>query len=77
MSSKNGTTDSPLIEIAEENLIDKMQAAAELEGPITRFFDNVFVMDEDERVRSNRLALLKELAGVTKGIIDLTALPGF
>lgn len=54
-----------------------LQAAIKLERPITNFFDNVFVMAEDANIKNNRLALLSELARITKGIIDLTALPGF
>ena len=54
-----------------------MQVAIELEEPVTRFFDNVFVMAEDERVRRNRLALLQKLAAFTDGIVDLQELPGF
>lgn len=54
-----------------------MQVALKLDGPITRFFDNVFVMVDDEAVKRNRLALLQKVAHLTKGIIDLTALPGF
>ena len=57
-------------------LLGFLQAALKLEGPITKFFDNVFVMVEDTAVKNNRLALLQEVASVTKGIIDLTALPG-
>ena len=34
-------------------------------------------MCEDEAVRSNRLALLSSVAGVTKGVVDLSQLPGF
>lgn len=55
----------------------KMQAAMRLEEPITNFFDEVFVMAEDQKIRDNRLALLQTIANVTKGIIDLTELPGF
>lgn len=54
-----------------------LQAALKLEGPITRFFDSVFVMVEDEAIKNNRLALLQKVASLTSGIIDLTALPGF
>lgn len=54
-----------------------LQAALKLEEPITNFFDNVFVMADDTAIKNNRLALLSELASITKGIIDLTALPGF
>lgn len=38
--------------------IDKMQ---ELTAPINNFFDNVMVMDKDEQIKNNRLALLKIL----------------
>ena len=57
--------------------MDVLQAASKLEGPITNFFDNVFVMADDAKIRNNRLALLSELASITRGVIDLTALPGF
>jgi glycyl-tRNA synthetase beta subunit len=44
---------------------------------ITHFFDNVLVMDEDQAVRENRLALLQHIANLTKGIADLSELEGF
>lgn len=45
--------------------------------PIDAFFDKVFVMCDDDKVRHNRLALLRDVAGVTKGFVDLSMLPGF
>ena len=48
-----------------------------LEAPINQFFDNVFVMCEDDKVRNNRLALLQQLASLTTGVVDLTILPGY
>lgn len=51
--------------------------AQELEKPVDAFFDKVFVMCEDEGVRKNRLALMREVAGLTAGIIELAELPGF
>ena len=33
--------------------------------------------EEDERTRNNRLALLQKVASLTKGIADLSVLPGF
>ncbi|KAJ4804189.1 Glycine--tRNA ligase beta subunit [Rhynchospora pubera] len=45
--------------------------------PLEDFFENVFVMAEDEKIRNNRLALLKKIAGLPKGIADLSVLPGF
>ncbi|KAG1360783.1 putative Glycine--tRNA ligase, chloroplastic/mitochondrial 2 [Cocos nucifera] len=45
--------------------------------PLEDFFDNVFVMVEDQKIRNNRLALLKRIADLPKGIADLSILPGF
>jgi glycyl-tRNA synthetase beta chain len=42
--------------------------AQELGSPIDRYFDEVFVMVEDERVRDNRLRLLGEIADTVNGI---------
>ncbi|XP_057549240.1 glycine--tRNA ligase, chloroplastic/mitochondrial 2 isoform X2 [Amaranthus tricolor] len=56
---------------------DFVEASSELVQPLADFFDNVFVMVEDERVRNNRLALLNKIADLPKGIADLSALPGF
>ncbi|KAJ3672549.1 hypothetical protein LUZ60_007270 [Juncus effusus] len=45
--------------------------------PLEDFFENVFVMAEDENIRNNRLALLKKISDLPKGIADLSVLPGF
>jgi glycyl-tRNA synthetase beta chain len=42
--------------------------AKELGAPIDRFFDEVFVMVDDARVRENRLRLLGEIADTVNGI---------
>ncbi|KAH9626228.1 hypothetical protein KSS87_000107, partial [Heliosperma pusillum] len=55
---------------------DFVQASSELVQPLANFFDNVFVMVEDEQIRKNRLALLQKIADLPKGIADLSALPG-
>jgi glycyl-tRNA synthetase len=44
---------------------------------ITAFFDKVLVMDENPRVRENRLGLLQRIAGLAKGVADLSKLEGF
>lgn len=54
-----------------------LAAAHGLVAPIDAFFDKVFVMCEDEKVRANRLALLRDVAGITQGFVDLSQLPGF
>ncbi len=44
---------------------------------ITDFFEKVLVMDENVRVRENRLGLLQKIAGMAKGVADLSKLEGF
>ncbi|MGG3282859.1 glycine--tRNA ligase subunit beta [Paenibacillus solani] len=45
-----------------------------LKGPITKFFDSVMVMAEDEAVRANRLALLSGIDSDLKRYADFTKL---
>ncbi|GMH14165.1 hypothetical protein Nepgr_016006 [Nepenthes gracilis] len=56
---------------------DFVETSSQLLQPLENFFDHVFVMVEDERIRKNRLALLKKIADLPKGIADLSVLPGF
>lgn len=44
---------------------------------INSFFDKVMVMAEDEKVKENRLALVGQVANLSKGIADLSKLEGF
>ncbi len=44
---------------------------------INSFFDKVLVMAEDEKVRQNRLALVGQIASLSKGLADLSKLEGF
>ena len=44
---------------------------------ITKFFDNVLVMDEDQALRENRLGLLQRITRLSEGILDMTRLEGF
>ena len=43
-----------------------------LKGPIDTFFDEVMVMDEDERVRNNRLSLLRSIGRIFLKIADFS-----
>ncbi|MCB9098157.1 MAG: glycine--tRNA ligase subunit beta, partial [Anaerolineales bacterium] len=45
--------------------------------PINAFFDGVLVMDEDDMIRQNRLALLQGIRDLTKGHADFSQLQGF
>lgn len=44
---------------------------------INQFFEAVLVMAEDPAVRANRLGLLQRIAGMAKGLADLSKLEGF
>ena len=54
-----------------------MAALRQMQPAISRFFEDVLVMDEDRAVRENRLALLQHIANLPAGIADLSALEGF
>ncbi|KAJ7950770.1 Glycine--tRNA ligase 2, chloroplastic/mitochondrial [Quillaja saponaria] len=56
---------------------DFVEISSQLIQPLEDFFDHVFVMVDDEKIRKNRLTLLKKIAELPKGIADLTVLPGF
>ena len=47
---------------------------ADLRAPIDRFFEDVLVMDDDERLRANRLRLLNRFTEVFGGVADVGAL---
>ncbi|HLU68066.1 MAG TPA: DALR anticodon-binding domain-containing protein, partial [Kofleriaceae bacterium] len=51
-----------------------LQILAELKAPVDRFFDKVLVMDKDERVRQNRLALLGRINATFTRIADFRQL---
>ncbi|EFQ23722.1 glycyl-tRNA synthetase beta chain [Aminomonas paucivorans DSM 12260] len=50
------------------------QLLLRLEGPVTRFFDDVLVMDPDEKVRTNRLGLLRRAQDLFDAIGDFSYL---
>ena len=54
-----------------------VQVCAALVEPTDAFFDKVFVMCDDEGMRRNRLALLRDIAALPSGIINFAELPGF
>jgi glycyl-tRNA synthetase beta chain len=47
---------------------------ASLRKPVDAFFDTVMVMDKDEAVKNNRLALLAGITGLFSGIADFSRL---
>jgi glycyl-tRNA synthetase beta chain len=62
--------------VAQREYADALGRLAQLRPPVDTFFDQVMVMDEDPRLRANRLALLAQLHGLFIGIADLSRLPG-
>lgn len=51
-----------------------LQQLAGLATPVNRFFDDVLVMDPDQAIRENRLALLAEVVGLSRSIADFSKL---
>ncbi|XP_038874261.1 glycine--tRNA ligase, chloroplastic/mitochondrial 2 isoform X1 [Benincasa hispida] len=53
------------------------EISSKLIEPLEDFFERVFVMVENEKIRKNRLALLKKIADLPRGIAVLSLLSGF
>lgn len=63
---------TPLLKVSDYNA--SLKALAKLADPVDAFFDTVLVMDEDDRLRRNRLALLARLKALFDDIADLSVL---
>jgi glycyl-tRNA synthetase beta chain len=68
---------SPRIEaaVAARDFREAIAAAAELGPPVDRFFAEVLVMADDERVRANRLRLLLDVRDAVGALGDLSQIP--
>lgn len=51
-----------------------LKAGEKVVEPVNAFFDNVMVMDKDENVKNNRLAMLEEVRGIVNAVGDLSLL---
>ena len=51
-----------------------MAEAVKLVDPFNKFFEDVMVMDEDVRVKNNRLALLAAVKDITHAVGDLSVI---
>ena len=58
--------------VAQENYLEALKTIATLKEKVDAFFDGVLVMDKDEAIKNNRLALLKRIARLFTGIADLS-----
>ena len=67
---------APLVEraIAERDFTGALTALAGARSAVDRFFDEVMVMVDDERLRTNRLALLAQLHAMMNRVADISKL---
>jgi len=54
-----------------------LTALRQLTPVINRFFEEILVMDEDQAVRENRLALLQHIAHLSHNLADFSQMEGF
>jgi glycyl-tRNA synthetase beta chain len=62
--------------LAQRDYASALATLAQLRAEVDAFFDAVMVNDPDAALRANRLALLRDLAGLFGRIADLSKLPG-
>jgi glycyl-tRNA synthetase beta chain len=61
---------------ARKDYAASLALLAQLRPTVDAFFDQVMVMDEDPKLRANRLALLARMRELFAGVADLSRLPG-
>ena len=49
-----------------------LQMSCRLIAPVNQFFEDVMVMDKDEKIKNNRLALLSAVKDITHAVGDLS-----
>lgn len=60
--------------ILDKNYLDSLLIMQELKEPVDKFFDNVMVMDEDPKIKENRLTMLAEIKNLFFKIADFSKL---
>ena len=63
---------APLLKV--RSYAEVLNELADLKDPIDRFFDDVMVMADDDKIRENRLALLSELRALFLNVADISRL---
>ncbi|MGH8317157.1 MAG: glycine--tRNA ligase subunit beta [Steroidobacteraceae bacterium] len=61
---------------ARKDYASSLSLLAQLRPVVDAFFDQVMVMDENPKLRANRLALLAQMRELFAGVADLSRLPG-
>lgn len=60
--------------LAEEKFYEALECLSQLTPTINQFFDRVLVMDKNEEIKRNRLALLQYLSEHLRTVLDLSKL---
>ena len=63
-----------LLATVQFNYAAVLQIACKLVAPVNKFFDDVMVMDNDEQIKNNRLALLSAVKDITHAVGDLSCI---
>lgn len=58
--------------VAESDYLSALKVMLKMKAPVDNFFDNVMVMADDEKVKTNRLNLLTALASLILEIADIS-----
>jgi glycyl-tRNA synthetase beta chain len=74
--SMRALRDAVSVATAQREYANALGRLAQLRPAVDEFFDQVMVMDENPKLRANRLALLAQLHGLFAGVADLSRLPG-
>jgi glycyl-tRNA synthetase beta chain len=74
--SMRALRDAVAVATAQREYANALGRLAQLRPAVDEFFDQVMVMDEDPKLRANRLALLAQMQGLFAGVADLSRLPG-
>lgn len=63
-----------LLATVQFNYAAVLQTACKLVAPVNKLFDDVMVMDNDEQIKNNRLALLSAVKDITHAVGDLSCI---
>ena len=72
----NTLTDTVQTAINEARYQDALNELANLREPVDKFFDDVMVMADDEKLKNNRIALLNQLHSLFMQVADISRLQG-
>lgn len=68
------SSNAVILAVAKYDYAAVLAEAVNLVAPINSFFEDVMVMDKDENVKNNRLALLSAVKDITHGVGDLSCI---